>query len=58
MREEQNSSIFFMFCNVTSKNNITMDFMEEYESVMATRDEWFTLRFMLTHLKRTEAYFR
>ena len=47
-----------MFCNVTSKNNITMDFMEEYESVMATRDEWFTLGFMLTHLKRTEAYFR
>ena len=32
--------------------------MEEYESVMATRDEWFTLGFMLTHLKRTEAYFR
>ena len=47
-----------MFCNVTSKNNITMDFMEEYESVMATRDEWFTLGFMLTHLKRTEAHFR
>ena len=32
--------------------------MEEYESVMATRDEWFTLGFMSTHLKQTEAHFR
>ena len=47
-----------MFCNVTSKNNMTMDFMEEYEFVMATRDQWFTLGFMLTHLKWTEAHFR
>ena len=35
-----------------------MDFMEEYECVMATRDEWFTLGFVLTHLKWTEAHFR
>ena len=39
-------------------NKIKVDFMEENESVMVIRDEWFTLGSILTHLKLAKARFR